>query len=61
MKGWSGESRGVRNFEGLPEGAREYLGFLEKELNTKIVLVSTGPERDETIIRDDSLARLLPA
>ncbi len=60
MKGWKGESRGNRSFDKLPEGAREYLGFLEKELGTRVVLISTGPERDETIIRDDSLRRMLP-
>ena len=61
MKGWSGESKGATSFEDLPDGAKEYLGFLEKELGTGIVLISTGPERDETIIRDDSLRRMLPA
>jgi len=61
IKGWKGETREVKSFEDLPAGARDYVEFLEGELRTKIVLISTGPERSETIIRDDSLGRMFGA
>lgn len=59
MRGWKETSRGVRNFGDLPPAAREYIGYLERELRTKVVLVSTGPERSETILRDEFLAKML--
>lgn len=59
LRGWKEVSREVRKFEDLPGAAREYIAYLESELGTKIVLVSTGPERSETILRDGSLATML--
>jgi adenylosuccinate synthase len=47
--GWSG-SRGVREFDKLPQNAKKYLQFLESEMGAKISLISTSPERDDTII-----------
>jgi adenylosuccinate synthase len=35
----------------LPIKARKYIEFIEKELNTKISIISTGPDRKETIFR----------
>ncbi|MGP1450105.1 MAG: adenylosuccinate synthase [Wolinella sp.] len=48
--GWSG-SEGVRKFENLPKKAQEYVLELEKLINIPISVISTGPERDDTIFR----------
>ncbi len=59
FKGWQKSTRGIRDFKSLPQEAKIYIEFLEKELNAPVVLVSTGPERSETIIRDEDLMTLL--
>lgn len=50
MPGWSGSTAGVRDFESLPADAQNYLKRLEEIVGVPIDIVSTGPERDETII-----------
>ena len=54
MPGWKTSTRGIPTFEALPEKARAYLNFLEERSGVEIGGVSTGPERNETIIRPNS-------
>ncbi|MGC1157700.1 MAG: adenylosuccinate synthase [Acidobacteriaceae bacterium] len=49
LKGWKTSTEGVRSFEELPKAAQEYLRFMEKETGAKIGIVSTGPDRDQTL------------
>jgi len=49
MPGWKKSTEGITSFEQLPRKAQEYLHFIEKESGAKIGMVSTGPERDQTI------------
>lgn len=49
--GWD-KSAGVREFDKLPQTARDYIVTLEKMVGTKIGIISTSPDRDDTIIRD---------
>ncbi len=49
--GWEGTVKGATRWEELPQQAREYLGYIEDSLNIPIKIVSTGPEREETIIK----------
>jgi adenylosuccinate synthase len=51
--GWKEELGSARKMDDLPAAAREYLAFIEKELGCPLVLVSTGPRRDETIVLRD--------
>ncbi len=44
----------MSDFGALPEAARKYLAFLEEQTGVEIGCVSTGPERNETIIRSGS-------
>jgi adenylosuccinate synthase len=53
MPGWRTSTQGVTDFHQLPQLAREYLAFLEKEAGARIGLVSTGPDRDHTIFMDE--------
>ena len=56
FKGWKEELASARKMDDLPATAREYLAFIEKELGCPLVLVSTGPRRDETIVLRDPFA-----
>lgn len=49
LKGWHCDIRGIKNYADLPVEAREYVEFIEKELEVPIKLVSNGPKRDEII------------
>jgi adenylosuccinate synthase len=60
LPGWRTSTRGLARYEELPERARTYLQFLEDRAGVEIGGISTGPERNETIIRAGSkLARLI--
>ena len=54
LPGWQSTTRGITRHEDLPEKARAYLQFLEDRAGVEIGGVSTGPERNETIIRPGS-------
>jgi adenylosuccinate synthase len=55
MAGWSAPTKGARTFDQLPEAARKYIARLEEVSGVKAVIVSTGSERDDTVVRDDQL------
>jgi adenylosuccinate synthase len=48
--GWSETTRGITDFAGLPASARSYLARMEELAGVPIDIVSTGPDRSETII-----------
>lgn len=49
--GWGCDISHIRNFDELPEAARDYVLYVEKELGFRISFVSVGPGRDEIIVR----------
>src|SRR5712671_3506796 len=55
MPGWSAPTAGVRSFDRLPDAARKYVARLEEVSGVRAAIVSTGSERDDTIVRDDVL------
>jgi adenylosuccinate synthase len=60
LPGWFASTRGITRFDDLPDRARAYLRFLENQTGVEIGGVSTGPERNQTIIRSGSkLERLI--
>ena len=61
MPGWKAASSAVTAFEKLPVAARRYVARLEELLGAPAVLISTGPRREETIVRAvKPLTRWLP-
>jgi adenylosuccinate synthase len=50
FEGWGEDIRSVRKIEELPSSARRYLEFIEDYTRTPIVVVSIGPDREETIV-----------
>lgn len=51
MKGWKADLTGMSSYEELPEELKEYIAFIEKELEVPIKVVSVGPDRTQTIIK----------
>ena len=51
MPGWGVQTSGIHHPESLPQAARDYLHFISDQLGVEIGMISTGPERDATIIR----------
>ena len=56
--GWRQSTEGIRDFDRLPAAAQEYLRFLESESGAKIGMVSTGPDRDQTLFLPEFSAAL---
>ncbi|MBL8152004.1 MAG: adenylosuccinate synthase, partial [Blastocatellia bacterium] len=48
--GWQENTSGLKDYNNLPVRARDYLKFLEDFMECSIGLISTGPERDQTIV-----------
>jgi adenylosuccinate synthase len=55
LEGWKSETLGITKLEDLPTKAREYVDFLSESIGVEIGLISTGPERDQTIILQNSV------
>jgi adenylosuccinate synthase len=50
LPGWRKPTPGIRDVKDLPPAARDYLNFISDKLEIEIGMVSTGPERDATIV-----------
>ncbi|KAF3977898.1 MAG: adenylosuccinate synthase [Methylococcales symbiont of Iophon sp. n. MRB-2018] len=53
MPGWSEATAGVTDMENLPDNAKAYIKRIEQLVKVKISILSTGPDRDQTIIIDN--------
>jgi adenylosuccinate synthase len=49
LKGWQEPTEHITAFDQLPQLAQDYLRFLEEESGARIGMVSTGPDRDQTM------------
>jgi adenylosuccinate synthase len=58
LKGWNASTEGITEFDKLPKLAQDYLRFVERESGAKIGMISTGPERDQTITLPEFEAEL---
>jgi adenylosuccinate synthase len=54
LPGWKSSTLGMTEMSTLPTNARRYVDFLSEQIGVQIGLVSTGPERSQTIIVHDS-------
>ena len=52
MKGWKTSTAGVTSYDELPPAAKDYIKFIEDETECPATIVSTGPRREETILRN---------
>jgi adenylosuccinate synthase len=58
LKGWRQSTEGIAEYDKLPQAARDYLAFQERESGAKIGMISTGPDRDHTIVLPEFAAAL---
>jgi adenylosuccinate synthase len=54
LPGWKTSTVGTTEMDALPDAARNYVDFLSSQIGVEIGMISTGPERDQTIIVRDS-------
>ncbi len=53
IEGWAGSTRGARSWAALPAQAVKYVRRIEELVETPVTLLSTSPERDDTILMRD--------
>ena len=58
LKGWQQPTEGITEYDKLPATAKDYLKFLEGESGARIGMISTGPDRDQTILLPEFAAAL---
>ncbi len=58
LKGWRQSTEGITEFDKLPKAAQDYLRFQERESGAKIGMVSTGPDRGQTMVLPEFAAAL---
>jgi adenylosuccinate synthase len=61
LPGWQTTTEGITEYGKLPKAAREYLAFIEKEAGAKVGMISTGPDRNHTILVEDFVKELKTA
>lgn len=55
LPGWKSDIRGIKKYEDLPENCRNYIEFIEKQIEYPITMVSNGPGREDIIYRESGL------
>ena len=53
MEGWQESTAGARSYADLPANAVKYIQRVQELIETPVALVSTSPERDDTILMRD--------
>jgi adenylosuccinate synthase len=61
LPGWQTSTEGITEYAELPRQARDYLAFVEKEAGAKVGMISTGPDRNHTILLDEFVEELKTA
>jgi adenylosuccinate synthase len=61
LPGWQTPTHGITSMDQLPKATRNYLSFLEKETGARIGMVSTGPDREQTMVADEFAQELRDA
>jgi adenylosuccinate synthase len=51
MAGWKEDLTKLRKYQDAPQELKNYVLYLEKELNVPITLVSVGPDREQTLLK----------
>ena len=51
FKGWKADLTGMSSYEELPSELKDYIDFIEKEVEVPIKIISVGPDRKQTILK----------
>ncbi|MBI9033857.1 MAG: adenylosuccinate synthase [Bacteroidales bacterium] len=57
IKGWNQSLEGIKTFEDFPVELKDYISLIEKKTETPVSIISVGPDRNQTIIRDYDLVK----
>ena len=60
LPGWKKHTSGIADYDKLPQKAKDYLDFIAREVDAKIGVVSTGPDREQTMYVGEFLDHLPP-
>jgi len=52
MEGWKGDVSQITKYENLPKQLKAYISRIEESVKTKVVIISVGPKRSQTIFRE---------
>lgn len=52
LPGWKQDISTVRKYEAMPQPFKDYVRFIEEKVQTKVSIVSVGPDREATMFRD---------
>jgi adenylosuccinate synthase len=56
IPGWKTSTVGITDFRKLPQKAQDYMNYLEQKTGARVGMISTGPDRDQTIFIDEFAA-----
>ncbi|MBR9831719.1 adenylosuccinate synthase [bacterium] len=56
LKGWTEDLTGLASIDEIPAALNDYIEYLERELETPITIVSVGPDRSQTLMREAATA-----
>jgi adenylosuccinate synthase len=51
LPGWEESTVGAKSLDELPKNAQDYIQYIEKTVEVPVDIISTGPDREETIIK----------
>ena len=57
LKGWSEDISGITNLQNLPEMLHAYIEYIESELKVPVTIVSVGPDRKQTMLRESNIVK----
>lgn len=52
LPGWQTDLSGLTTWESLPEAFKSYVAYIERQLETPVAILSVGPDREQTIVRE---------
>ncbi len=52
LPGWKQDISTIRNYESMPQPFKDYVQFIEEKVQTKVSVISVGPDRESTMFRD---------
>ena len=53
FEGWKSSTKGIKNFDELPQNAKKYINAVENFIEAKVSSISTSPEREDTILLEN--------
>jgi adenylosuccinate synthase len=60
VSGWRQDTVGIVEYDELPAAARRYVELIEERVGATVAVISTGPRREETIVRPHADVAIAP-